>query len=121
MVQPTMGCQQRLHGEPTHYLHLAGTEQGSQQRAWTEIAKSWEPCSHHLDKRRSEGAAKQIKTPAGLDEAQAEIKIARRNINDLRYADDTTLMVESEEGLKSLLMNVTEESESIGLKLNIQK
>ena len=57
----------------------------------------------------------------GLDEAQAEIKSARRNINDLRYADDTTLMAESKEELKSLLMNVKEESEKAGLKLNIQK
>ena len=57
----------------------------------------------------------------GLDEAQAEIKIARRNINNLRYADDTTLMAESEEELKSLLMKVKEESEKVGLKLNIQK
>ena len=57
----------------------------------------------------------------GLDEAQARIKIARRNINNLRYADDTTLMVESEEELKSLLMKVKEESEKVGLKLNIQK
>uniref|UniRef100_A0AC11EF15 Uncharacterized protein n=4 Tax=Ovis aries TaxID=9940 RepID=A0AC11EF15_SHEEP len=58
---------------------------------------------------------------AGLDEAQAEIKIARRNINNLRYADDTTLMAESEEELKSLLMKVKEENEKVGLKLNIQK
>ena len=58
---------------------------------------------------------------AGLDEAQARTKIARRNINNLRYADDTTLMAESEEELKSLLMNVKEESEKVGLKLNIQK
>ena len=57
---------------------------------------------------------------AGLDEAQAGIKIARRNINNLRYADDTTLMAESEE-LKSLLMKLKEESEKVGLKLNIQK
>ena len=57
----------------------------------------------------------------GLDEAQAGIKIARRNINNLRYADDTTLMAESEEELKSLLMKVREESEKVGLKLNIQK
>ena len=57
---------------------------------------------------------------AGLDEAQAGIKIAGRNINNLRYADDTTLMAESEE-LKSLLMKVKEESEKVGLKLNIQK
>ena len=58
---------------------------------------------------------------AGLDKAQAGIKIARRNINNLRYADDTTLMAESEEELKSLLMKVREESEKVGLKLNSQK
>ena len=58
---------------------------------------------------------------AGLDEAQAEIKIAGRNINNLRYADDTTLMAESEEELKGLLMKVKEESEKVDLKLNIQK
>ena len=57
----------------------------------------------------------------GLDEAQAGIKIARRNINKFRYADDTTLMAQSEEVLKSLLMKVKEESEKVGLKLNIQK
>ena len=58
---------------------------------------------------------------AGLEEAQAGIKIARTNINNLRYADDTTLMAESEEELKSFLMKVKEESEKVGLKLNIQK
>ena len=58
---------------------------------------------------------------AGLDEAQAGIKIARRNSSNLRYADDTTLMAESEEDLKSFLMKVKEESEKVGLKLNIQK
>ena len=58
---------------------------------------------------------------AGLEEAQAGIKTARRNINNLRYADDTTLMAESEEELKTLLMKVREESEKVGLKLNIQK
>ena len=57
----------------------------------------------------------------GLDETQAEIKIAGRNINNLRYADETTLMAKSEEELKSLLMKVKEESEKVGLKLNIQK
>ena len=57
----------------------------------------------------------------GLEEAQAGIKIAKGNINNLRYADDTTLMAESEEKLKSLLMKVKEESEKVGLKLNIQK
>ena len=58
---------------------------------------------------------------AGLDEAEVGIKIARRNINNIRYADDTTLMAESQEELKSLLMKVKEESEKAGLKLNIQK
>ena len=58
---------------------------------------------------------------AGLDEAQAGIKIAEKNINNLRYADDTALMAESKEDLKSLLMKVKEESEKVGLKLNIQK
>ena len=58
---------------------------------------------------------------AGLEEAQAGIKIARRNMNNLRYADDSTLMAESKEELKNLLMNVKEESEKVGLKCNIQK
>ena len=65
--------------------------------------------------------AEYIMRNAGLDEAQAEIKIVRRNINNLRYADDTTLMAESEEELKRLLMNVKEESEKASLKLNFQK
>ena len=65
--------------------------------------------------------AEYIKRNAGLEEAQVGIKIARRNINNLRYADDTTLMEESEEELKSLLMKVKKESEKVGLKLNIQK
>ena len=65
--------------------------------------------------------AEYIMRNAGLEEAQAGIKIARRNINNLRYADDTTLMAASEEELKSLLMKVKEESEKVGLKLNIQK
>ena len=65
--------------------------------------------------------AEYIRRNAGLEEAQAGIKISRRNINNLRYADDTTLMAESEEELKSLLMKVREESEKVGLKLNIQK
>ena len=64
--------------------------------------------------------AEYITRNAGLKEAQAGIKIARRNINNLRYADDTILMAESEEELKSLLMRVKEESEKVGLKLNIQ-
>ena len=65
--------------------------------------------------------AEYIMRNAGLEEAQAGIKIARRNINNLRYADDTTLMAESEEELKRLLMKVKEESQKVGLKLNIQK
>ena len=65
--------------------------------------------------------AEYIMINAGLEEAQVGIKIARRNINNLRYADDTTLMAQSEEELKSLLINVKEESEKVGFKLNIQK
>ena len=65
--------------------------------------------------------AEYIMRDAGLDESQAGVMIARRNINHLRYADDTTFMAESEEELKSLLMKVKEESEKVGLKLNIQK
>ena len=65
--------------------------------------------------------AEDIIRNAGLDEAQTGIKIAGRNINNLRYADDTTLMAESEEELKSLLMKVKEDSEKVGLKVNIQK
>ena len=65
--------------------------------------------------------AEYIRRNAGLEETQAAIKIARRNINNLRYADDTTLIAESEEELKSLLMKVKVESEKFGLKLNIQK
>ena len=65
--------------------------------------------------------AEHIMRNTGLEEAQAGIKITRRNINNLRYADDTTLMAEHEEELKSLLMKVKEESEKVGLKLNIQK
>ena len=66
-------------------------------------------------------AAEYIMRKAGLEEAQAGIKIAQRNINNLRYANDTILMAESEEELKSLLMKVKEESKKVGLKLNIQK
>ena len=74
----------------------------------------WSPCLFSL-------YAQYIMRNVGLDEAQAGIKIAGRNISYLRYADDTTLMAESEEGLKSLLMKVKDESEKVGLKLNIQK
>ena len=72
------------------------------------------PCLFNLN-------AEYIMRNAGLEESQAGIKIAGRNINNLRYADDTTLMAESEEELKSLLMKVKEESEKVGLKLNVQE
>ena len=87
---------------------------------WFQIGKGvcqgciLSPCLFNLH-------AEYIRQNARLDEAQAGIKIARRNINNLRYADDTTLMAESEEELKSLSMKVKEESEKVGLKLNIQK
>ena len=87
---------------------------------WFQIGKGvcqgciLSPCLFNLH-------AEYIMQNARLDEAQAGIKIAGRNINNLRYADDTTLMAESEEELKSLLMRVKEESEKVGLKLNIQK
>ena len=87
---------------------------------WFQIGKGvrqgciLSPCLFHL-------YAKYIMRNAGLEETEAGIKIARRNINNLRYANDTTLMAESEEELKSLLTNVKEESEKVGLKLNIQK
>ena len=87
---------------------------------WFQIGKGvhqgciLSPCSFNL-------YAEYIRRNAGLDEAQAGIKIAGRNINNLRYAHDTTLMAESEEELKSLLMKVKEESKKVGLKLNIQE
>ena len=87
---------------------------------WFQIGKGvhqgciLSPCSFNL-------YAEYITRNTGLAEAQAEIKIVGRNINNLRYADDTTLMAESEEELKSLLMKVKEESETVGLKLDIQK
>ena len=81
---------------------------------WFLIGKGVSPCFFNL-------YAEYIMRNAGLEEAQAGIKIDRRNINNLRYADDTTPMAESEEELKSLLMKVKEESEKVGLKLNIQK
>ena len=87
---------------------------------WFQIGKGvhqgyiLSPCLFNLH-------AEYIMQNARLDEAQVEIRIAGRNTNDLRYTDDTTLMVESEEELKSLLMKVKEESEEVGLKLNIQK
>ena len=87
---------------------------------WFQIGKGvhqvciWSPCLFNL-------YAKHIMRNAGLDEAQAEINISGRNINNLRYTDDTTFMAESEEKLRSLLMKVKEEGEKVGLKLNIQK
>ena len=95
----------------------------------------WVPCSmEHMVPNRKRSMSRHILSPcvfnlyaeyikrnAGLEEAQAGIKIARRNINNLRYADDTTLMAESEEELKGLLIKVQEENEKVGLKLNIQK
>ena len=87
---------------------------------WFQIGKGvcqgyiWSPCLFNL-------YAEYIMRNSGLDEAQARIKTAGRNINNLRYADDTTLMAEDKEGLKSLLMKVKEESEKVGLKVNIQK
>ena len=94
------------------------TEHGATD--WFQIGKGerqgciLSPCFFNL-------YAEYVMTNAGLEEAQAGIKIARRNINNLRYADDTTLMAEREEQLKSLLMKVKEETEKVGLKLNIQK
>ena len=93
---------------------------GHKTTDWLQIGEGvrqgciFSPCLFNL-------YAEYITQNAGLDEAQAGIKIAKRNINNLRYADDTTLMAESEKELKSLLMKVKEESEKVGLKLNIQK
>ena len=116
-------------GIPDHLIHLlrnlyAGQEAtvrtGHGTTDWFQIGKGvrqvciLSPCLFNL-------YAEYIMRNAGLDEAQAGIKIARRNINNLRYADDTTFMAESEEELKSLLMKGKEESENTGLKLNIQK
>ena len=93
---------------------------GHGTRDWIQIGKGvhqgciLSPCLFNL-------YAEYVMQSTGVDEAQAGIKIARRNINNLKYADDTTLMAESKEELKSLLMKVKEESEKVGLKLNIQK
>ena len=116
-------------GIPDHLTSLLRNLYASQEAAvrtghettdWFQIGKGvcqgciLSPCLFNL-------RAEYIMRNAGLGEAQAGINIARRNINNLRYADDTTLMAESEEELKSLLMKVKEESEKVGLKLNIQK
>ena len=101
------------------YAGQEATEPDMEQD-WFQIGKGvcegciLSPCLFNL-------YAEYIMRNAGLDETQTGIKIARRNTNNLRYADDTTLMAESEEELKSLLMKVKEESEKVGLKLNIQK
>ena len=98
----------------------AAVRTGHGRTDWFQIGKGvrqgciFSPCLFKL-------CAEYIMRNAGLEETQAGIKIAGRNINSLRYADDTTLMAESEEELKSLLMKVKEESEKVGLKLNIQK
>ena len=91
-------------------------EQWSGSKLGNELCQDciWSPCLFHL-------YAEYIMQNASLDEAQAGIKIARRNFNNLRYADDTTLMAESKEELKSFLIKVKKESEKVGLKLNIQK
>src|SRR5574339_37003 len=89
-------------------------EQWTSSNLGKKYIKSVSPCLFNL-------YPEYIMRNAGLDEAQAEIKISGRDINNLRYADDTTLMAESEEELKSLLMKVKGESEKVGLKLNIQK
>ena len=126
----TIDCGQFLEmGIPDHVTCLlrnlyTGKEEtvrtGHGTTDWFQIGKGvhqgyiLSPCLFNL-------YAEHIMRNAGLDEAQAGIKIARKNINNLRYADDTTLMAESKEELKSLLMKVKEESEKVGLKLNIQK
>ena len=100
--------------------HEATVRNGHGTMDWFQIGKGvcqgciLSPCLFNL-------YAENIMRNAGLDEAQTGIKIAGRNINNLRYADDTTFMAESQEELKSLLMKVKEESEKVGLKLNIQK
>ena len=103
------------------YAHQAATVRtGHGTTDWFQIGKGVHqgcissPCFFNLN-------AEHSRRNVGLHEAQAGIKIARGNINNLRYADDTTLMAESKEGLKSLLMKVKEESEKVGLMLNIQK
>ena len=115
-------------GVPDHLTYLSRNLYAGQEATvrighgtdWFQIGKAvrqgyiLSPCLFNL-------YAEYIMRNTGLEEAQAGIKIAGRNINNLRYADDTTLMTESEEKLKSLLMKVKEESEKVGLKLNIQK
>ena len=108
-------------GIPNHLTHLLRNLYAGQEATdWFQLGKGvrqaciLSPCLFNL-------YAEYIMRNDGLEETQAGIKVSGRNINNLRYADDTTLMAESEEGLKSLLMKVKEESEKVGLKLNIQK
>ena len=114
-VGPTLGAQCSLYAGQE-----ATVRTGHGTTDWFQIGKGvrqgciLSPCLFNL-------YAGYIMRNAGLEETQAGIKIAGKNINDLRYADDTTLMAEREEELKSLLMKVKEESEKVGLKLNIQK
>ena len=134
MLKPLCGSQHTVEilkemGIPDHLIYLlrnlyAGQEAtvrtGHGTTDWFQIEKgvhqgcTLSPCLFNL-------YTQYIVRNAGLDEAQAGIKIARRNINNLRYADDTTLIAESKEELKSLLIKVKEESEKVGLKLNIEK
>ena len=101
-------------GQETTFRTEHGTTNGFQIGKGVRQSCLLSPCLFNL-------YAECIMRNAGLEEAQAGIKIAQRNINNLRYADDTTLKAESEEELKSLLMKVKEESEKVGLKLNFQK
>ena len=116
-------------GIPDHLTHLLRNLYAGQEATvrtvhgktdWFQVGKGI-PQGYILSLCLFNLYAEYIMRNAGLEEAQAGIKIARRNINNLRYADDTTLMAESKEELKSLLMKVKEESEKVGLKLNIQK
>ena len=103
-----------------HACQVATVRTGHETMDWIKSGKGlWQGCI--LSPCLFNVYAEYIMRNAGLDEAKAGIKIARRNINNLRYADDTTLTTESEEDLKSLLMKVKEESGKVGLKLNIQK
>ena len=117
--------QERIHGKKKYMYLLASKFIWKSLKNMNPSSQSFGFSSSHiwmweLDYKES-WYAEYIMRNAGLEEAQAGIKIAGRNINHLRYADDTTLMAESEEELKSLLMKVKEESEKVGLKLNTQK
>ena len=107
-------------GIPHHHTCLLRNLKNMEQQTGSKLGKEYvkacilSPCLFNL-------YAENIMRNAGLEETQAGIKIAARNINNLRYTDDTTLMAESQEELKSRLMKVKEESEKVGLKLNIQK